>query len=493
MKTKSKRKAVTKRQNNNKTKRKHFNLVNTPTEKKECTNIGLESFESDLDKDKIITVKTQETKKQQFAKQLVALFSPKSIKPENDYYSYINYTWVHSLTVENKLTYLTKIDEFRLAQDNVYKQLNNIIETYISNNNNKLSHNLNAYYKSCTRLITVDYCRKISKETLEQIDELRKDKNNLWKMLAWINRDETISDYAPFVWKIQEDEKNPGIFRCNINPINFPIVDLSVYYDDGTNVEYKKKYRQKFLKFVTRFFQVTIPNDKKLSAQDVFDVHRDIFNVFGCKDIRTQKEDYYKVFANDSLSKYGFNWKEFSKELGFDYTPSFYITSNLNYLKCCSNLLLENWNSEKWRTYWFWIFTRRNIRITKKFEPFFYGFNGEFQRGQKQTVTDTEFNYINGPVFMSIPFNHFLTTEYIKNFKNIKFVKYVEVISEELKKVFIRIVSRNSWLTPKTKKYALLKLKHLKFIVGYLQRLGNTLYFCKLSTYFHMFLIKMLL
>ena len=214
-------------------------------------------------------------------------------------------------------------------------------------------------------------------------------------------------------------------------------------------------------------FHSSNPNDKSLSAKDVFDVHCDIFKTFACTDITKNNKSYNKVFANESLSKYGFNWKEFSKELGFKTTPSFYITTNINYLKCCSELLIENWNSEKWRTFWYWIFTRRNIRITKKFEPLFYGFNGEFQRGQKQTVTNTEFNYINGPVFMTIPFNHFLTTEYIKNFKNIKFVKYVEVISEELKTVFIRIVSRNTWLSPKTKKYALLKLKHLKFIVGH--------------------------
>lgn len=62
----------------------------------------------------------------------------------------------------------------------------------------------------------------------------------MWKLLAFINSDEMIADKAPFVWSVNPDNKDPTIFRCYVSPHAFALVDLNVYYDDGTDVEYKK-------------------------------------------------------------------------------------------------------------------------------------------------------------------------------------------------------------------------------------------------------------
>jgi predicted metalloendopeptidase len=327
---------------------------------------------------------------------------------------------------------------------------------------------MDAFYKSCQYLMTNEKCQETSRNSLEQIDEFRKDKKNLWKILAWINSNEMNSDYAPFSWKLQPDDKNPQIFRCYITSITFPIIDLSVYYDDGTNVEYKKRYRKEFIKIVNKMFRLTLPHEKNLSGENVLEVHREIFNVFGCTDVTKENQNYNKVFDSESFSKYGFDWKEFSKGLGFEQPPLFFITNNLNYLKCCSDLLIKNWDNEKWRSFWCWIFIRLNIRLSKNWRYIYYNFNGKFQRGQESNVIlekDKTF-YVSAALNMSVAFNSFLTNEYVKKFKNPRVVKYVETMCKELKKVFLRIINRNTWLTPTTKKYALLKLKHLKFHIG---------------------------
>jgi predicted metalloendopeptidase len=67
---------------------------------------------------------------------------------------------------------------------------------------------------------------------------------------------------------------------------------------------------------------------------------------------------------------------------------------------------------------------------------------------------------------MSYLFNTFLTNEYISRYNNIQAINYVKTMAEDLKTVFIRIIQRNKWMQPKTKKRALEKLKNFKLTVG---------------------------
>jgi predicted metalloendopeptidase len=59
---------------------------------------------------------------------------------------------------------------------------------------------------------------------------------------------------------------------------------------------------------------------------------------------------------------------------------------------------------------------------------------------------------------MSVPFNTFLTNEYVKRFENPQAMEYTKTLCNDLKIVFKRILERNAWLQPSTKKYALKKL-----------------------------------
>ena len=88
------------------------------------------------------------------------------------------------------------------------------------------------------------------------------------------------------------------------------------------------------------------PND--FDGKDVYDVEVELFNALGCTAVSSKAEkSYNKIYADEALTKYGFDWKEFAKELGFTQPPKFFITSSLNYLKCGSDLLNKNWASKK--------------------------------------------------------------------------------------------------------------------------------------------------
>ena len=425
--------------------------------------IGLKPFEKHFDKQFGNQVSVMNRKKREFVKELMTKFSPHSIKPVNNYYDYINYQWLKNVSLQEQQKYIVQIDNFRLTQYKVFEELNKIILNYIKTHNNKLAKNLQNYYTSVIELNPISYSKQLGKESVETIEQLIYE-NNPWKMMSFFNKDEMLYSKSPFVLSLNPDEKNTKVYRCYINPHQFSLLDLNVYYDDGTEVEYKKKYRNAFINYCKKIFDTVLGSDHNYNPSDIYDVEVEMFNTLGCTDITTKEEKpYNKVTTEESLKKYGFDWKEFSKQLGFKKCPSFFITSNLNYLKCGTDLLIQNWKSPKWKTYWIWMLLKRITRITKHWENITFDFHGEFEKGQQKI---NKSNAVSSTLYMSIPFNTFLTNQYVAKYENPQAIEYVKVLCDDLKIVFKRILKTNTWLAPSTKKYALKKMDYFKFIIG---------------------------
>jgi predicted metalloendopeptidase len=316
-----------------------------------------------------------------FTKLLLSKFAPSSITPENDFYSYINYKWLEDVELKKQQKYIVQVDDFRLKQDKVYHELHDIMMDYMKNNNTKLAKIMKKYYNSVINMNSINDSKMKAKESISSFESIIKE-GNPWKLLAHINKSYTYIYLAPIVFMISPDDKNSKIFRSYINPHQFILLDLNVYYDDGTNVEYKKNYRNHFKNFCKDLFELCLGKNHGYNTDNIYDVEVDIFNVLGCQDITKNEKSYNKVSKKEAIEKYNFDFDEFSKQLGFKNTPDFLITSSLNYLKCGTDLFLKNWNSEKWKSYWIYIYLQTICRITRKWERLYYNFFGKFERGQ---------------------------------------------------------------------------------------------------------------
>ena len=400
----------------------------------------------------------------QIVKEVTSKPSPFSIRPNQDYYDYVNYLWLKEKHVDVKQKYLSQVDDFRLTQDKVYRNLDEIIVNYIKENKTPLARALNIFRKSVINMNPINYSKRLSTEAVNKIDDLIKN-DNPWKMLAHFNKDEMTCSEAPFSFALVADDKQSTIFRCYVGSHSFFILDLAVYYDDGKEVEYKKRYRAAFAKNCQDIFDTCLGKGHGLNGHDIFDVEVEMFTALGCTDVAgDDAQNYNRVYAGDALSKYGFDWKEYTKELGFPKPPTFFVAPSLNYIKCGSKLLTDNWKTPKWRTYWIFILLKRICRLTTKWEKVVYQFYGNFQRGQ-EGINNSD--AVSASLYMSVPFNKFLTEEYIKKYQDPENVRLVEVMCSDLKIVFNRILSRNTWMSPATKKKALTKLSQFKFIVGH--------------------------
>jgi predicted metalloendopeptidase len=476
--TSNKIKNKNKNKSKNKTLKKKSDILSSKDKKLICKNYSnnnYESFEDKIEelfkKKKIDIVSTSYNLEKQIVDELKEAVNPYNVKPNQDFYSYINDRWLNSLKLKKDLKYIVQVDDFRITQDKVYKELLEIIDNYISNpstKNSKKAKCIKNAYKSFLTFDSINKTRQLSNKVLQFINNLFLNKNNnVWDLLALMNSSEIISWCAPFVWSIKPDDKNPSIYKCYLQPPKLTLIDLSVYFDDERDTlkdkKYKANYKKHYFIYLKNLFNIAFGENHGFRVEDIFDTEVEILTAMMCNLYPNDEyKSYNLITKEESINKYGFDWENFCYKLGFKNVPSVFVTSNINYLMCGTKLLKEKWNTSKWKTYWIYIYIRQQCRWNVKGWVNYYNFEGKFVRGQEQAV-DMSLR----PIFaMGYFFNSFLTNEYIDKYNNEQLINYTKSMVEDLKVVFIRIIKRNSWLQKKTKEKALEKLYNLKINVG---------------------------
>ena len=383
-------------------------------------------------------------------------------KPTDDYYNYINYNWINKVSVLHRQKYITKIDNFRLVQDKVYNQINDIYTNLITTNStSKEIINMREFYLSAKNLISKEQCKIYINNYINKIDKLINDpnNNNLWKLLALISKNRMISGDAPLSFNMSPNEKNTTHYCVHITPYSVH-ADVNIYLD-----QHNPKYKfisDKYIEYINTYLHITENKDLYGRAQEIFDVEKDIIMCFSTTNFNNDPDGYNKVFADEALEKYRFNFKEYCKELGFKTIPEYFVVSNLDYLKNSCELMLLKWKTPKWRTYWIKIFVRQIIRYTHDYKHICDNFYLKLLKGQDTDYTDE----IRAIRFTLISYNKLLSELYITQYTNANSIKYLTNMCVDLKSVCYKMIKNNTWLEPKTKQQALLKLDYLKITIG---------------------------
>lgn len=462
-----------------------------PTNSQKC-KIGYEMFEKDFKESK-------EAKEAQ--KDIVSKYKKvtvQDIAPYDNFYNYINYSWLKKVKLDEQQQYIVQVDDFRLTQDKVYRELHEIIVDYIKHNKSPFAKHMKNFYNTIIKMNSKQDSKKRGLQILQELDELRKDNSNLYKMLAYLNKNEITSPKCPLPLSVYADEKDPTKFVAIVDAYAFNILDDNVYIDDGSEVQYKEDYRRRFIKNTNDIFDTVLGSGHGLNGEDVFRVEQDIFNAWNYDELEEGKDGYNKVSSKEAQSKLDFDWNQFARENGFTTPPSTFNTGSLNYIKATMKLLQENWTSEKWRSFWAFSFMKMMARITANWEDLIFDFYGKFERGQEKINMS---NAVSSALYMSLPYNTFLTKNYVERHGDLNKKEFVNSLCHDLRDVFHRIVSKNKWMSPATKKYALKKLENIKFLIGQPEKMmpdpnlpyGDNLYdnLMMLMSYRHNMYIKL--
>ena len=411
------------------------------------------------------------------AKEFKELKSGKKFRPNENYYDYVNYTWIEKQTekLEKLPKYYVEVDDFRIVQDKVYDEVLSYTDEYIKKNKStrkgKAINAIRHCIEKANKKKGLVHCKRTYDDITQYIDE-----GNMYGLLAYSNSSEVVSWQSPIVWGVMPDEKNVKRYVSHLSPPQLGIYDYFVYIDDPKDTPKEKKFktvfREKYFDFINKVFKLVLPDNKELNAQDVWDTELELLNAMGCNKIKKEDPDYYNVLTKKEIEEeYGFNWTYFMKEFkvtGRD-VPNKIIVSSLNALKCTTDLLKKNWSSKKWKAYWLFIQFKQMIRLDYDWSKLYYEFYGKFVKGQPVQFPKKTYSIFP----LSFAFNTFLTEEYVKHKNNPDLELYVKNMVEDLKYIFIKKIERNTWLSPSTKKSALEKLKKLEVQIGSPKHIRN--------------------
>lgn len=427
--------------------------------------IPFESFEKEFEKkNKTYLNKSKRILNKKIMKDIHEFYNNKKITAKDDFYDWVNNDWLKDFKAKQGEKYIVEFDDFRLVQQKVYLELFEIIKEYLkTNKHTTFGKCLNNFYHSFDNLSSVKEVETDALNMIHELDELRKDKKNIWKALAMFNKSEMYSWGAPFAFNMLPDQKDPTVYRATLNGPQFSLIDIEVYFDDGKELKYKSVFKHKFLKYIKDTFDTVFGKGHDLNPEDVFNTEVKMLGAFGCMTEKEDPQNYNKMTKEECMKKYSFNWEEFCKALGFKKVPNWFVTRSVNYLKCGTQLLLKEWDTKEFRTYFIFIYLRQTGLFCKKTRDLTFDFRGKFERGEISNFDDQGINGIYG---LGMAFNKFLSNEYIKKYEDRNKISFLKSLAEDLKAVFIRIVKRNDWLKPSTKQNALLKLHHLELIIG---------------------------
>ena len=418
-------------------------------------------------KKKIRQQQQQNAKYDTIGKELIDAFkkpiAPTDINPKDDFYTYVNYGWLKDMKQKKMKKYYTRIDSFRTLQDKVYYQLIDIVKAYTSEHSDHKSNMIRNVYESFLHS-DEDSCERHWKKIKQELEDTFKNKTCM-DLFIHMNQNEIMAGFCPISFSMITDEKDSQINRCHINAPTLSYYSDELYVDEeggeDEDDEYKKEFNKQFKKFVSTIFALAFGKDgHDFDPQDVIDVEKQMLDAMNSFDpsVKEAEDGYNVVTAKEAHEKYNLNWNELTKGLGFKTTPRFFITDNLNYLHQITGIFHENWKSKKWQTYFYYCFFKQMMPFHRSWRAIYFNFFGKFVKGQQKMMPQEIF-----PVYgLSYCFNTFLTEEYIKKYANGAYIQWASNLAYDLKTVFMRIIERNKWMSPKTKKYALLKLEHIR-------------------------------
>ncbi len=402
-----------------------------------------------------------------------------NLQPNEDFYSYINDRWLKNIDLEANKKYIIQVDNFRLTQDLVYRELIELIRKWLrdpANRATKKGKSVKAAFSSFSKFTANSKTVRETADVVQQICAIAD--TDPWKLLAFFNNNEIISWGAPFVWSVNPDDKHPDTYICCIEPPALTLLDTGLYAIRGYRDDvYSKKTLHNYRRYLQALFKIAFGTaEHGYDVWDVYIVECELSQAMSCVlsgsgpgfTTGEKQETYNLVSALEAMKHFGFDWATFSKELGIGGGAGGagggveFVTSNINYMICGTKLLLKNWNTPRWKTYWIYLYIRQMCRWDEYGWQNFYEFQGNFVRGQEAAVDPAV-----RPVFgMGFTWNSLLTNLYVDSRLNPEAIQYVKNIAEDLRLVFIRIVQRNAWMSPETKRVAIHKLEKIQVQVG---------------------------
>ena len=497
----------------------------------------------------------------------------------DNFYLWANQKWMKEVpkTLPKELKYIRPLDNFKLIQDDMYKNVLTMVREY-TRTNTPAARQMKNMFTSFRDLHPEPILRHIS-EFCKLYSELVQE-NNIYKFLGVLNQNEMIKWALPVVWNAFPDEYTPGKLSAHIGGPSLSLYDYRFYLNDALiekqmrwvrlnvsrtsvvrqhdhadaqaggkrksttasddddggpetqtieYIKYKRRITKAFMRFIDNVFTKCLGRDYEIThnirAQDVYDIEclimahmnnidlrfdesyanmynhakhpdkpphlsetdkrnkdkrrphcdcdTDADDDVGCDtDAERLKTPHYRhnirgatrILTRDAICLTDIDWREMAKWIGYHDAkiPPYFVANQVGYMKSIMTTLKKEWASDKWKSYWYFIYMRQLICFHDKWRDIYLDFNDTLIRG-KETHFPREYFPIIG---LAYAFPKTMTEEFTRRFKNEEMVAKVREIGNTMLECFKERIQNNGWMSSVTKKGALKKLNTLRINVG---------------------------
>ena len=499
----------------------------------------------------------------------------------NNFYLWANHKWIKEVpkTLPRELRYIRPLDNFKLIQDEMYKNVIEMYHDYVKGHGggkSVIAREMKNIYTSFLNLNPEPILGHIA-GFCEMYNNMIQE-NNLYKFLGVMNQNEMIKWSLPVVWSVFPDEYTPKHITPHLSSPSLSLYDYRFYINDnilekqmrgvrlnvsnttvirqdeaqtgggggGNNsnssssssssnpvtktieyIEYKRRITRAFMKFIDDVFTKCLGHDYEkthnIKPQDVYDIECSLMNLMNNIDTRFDanyanmyktaktpdirpdrvktkkssssndschkqcdchsdkssaslkdrlKSPHYqhnirgatRVLAGDALELTDIDWREMAEHIGYepDNIPRYFVANQVGYLKMVMCTLKKEWASDKWKSYWYFIYMRQLICFHDKWRQIYLDFNDTLIRG-KETHFPREYFPILG---LGYAFPKTMTEEFTRRYKNEEMVSNVREIGNTLLECYKARITGNAWMSAQTKKGALKKLNTIELRVG---------------------------
>jgi putative endopeptidase len=388
----------------------------------------------------------------------------KPINLKNNFYHYVNNDWfTHTYVSKDTLNK----SNFTILQKKVDKELLNCVKKYLI----KDSEQCKALYVS-----TLNWNDALTENQtylyIKQINEYRKDEALLYPFLKWSLYNGLIT---PLDFSIIHDIKHPKKYIATIGENGLSFNTKSIYFGKGKAHSDTREY---YIKFIQAIFDLFFGKNNEYKAEDVFAIECELAkHMYTPEEANTVVKTYNKMSCKKAKSAYHFDATLLFKEFGLTNINNLCLF-NPDYTKNAINLLQglkglkkdpghDDWTSIKWNSYWVYKLLMVMSSFHSRLNAFVFEFFAVKIRGvdPKKPERDLMATY-NICVIM----NSMISKCYIKHQKNKKEIEFAKNLIDKLKQVFKERITKNTWLSSKTKELALNKINNLVPAVGYREK-----------------------
>ena len=376
-----------------------------------------------------------------------------NINLKDDYYSYVNKKLLNTNKIEKgEYTWST----FTEAQDKVDKQTDKIVEDLLNNHENK---NLNILYN---QLLDDEERNREGISPLEPyLDKIDTSSNidEFIKNAIDIENDLSIDIFTNIT--IDADFKDTSKNIIYFSPITFDFGTSSDYYVNEDYMNYKALIKQYGIKLLKQY-GYDQKKAREISSK-ITSMYESIASKSKLSNELSDISSYYNIITKDDLQKIYTNIDidYYLETKNIPQGTKFSIIDIDNY-KALNNYLTEENLSLLKEYVKLKILENYALYLSNDYSNLIYELNNKISG----TSEDTKTNIDKANEVIKTLFNYDIDEKYQSEYLTAKEKKYIEDMIVEIIEYYEKDLKSLDWLSNKTKKKAITKLKNIKINIG---------------------------